>query len=605
MRSGRLFALFLVAITSIGCVSSQEARQDDRPAGSGSASARNEDKEGVAPERASGFREVEVITAERYLAVAAHPMAAEAAAEILARGGSAIDATIAAQAMLTLVEPQSSGIGGGAFLLYARADGSMVAWDGRETAPSAATAERFLGADGAPLPFMEAIVGGRSVGVPGVVRMLADAHAEEGKLPWKDLFASSIKASEEGFELSPRLFSSLQRDPVAMRGEAAAYFRQADGSPKPAGTKLQNPALAATLRSLAEQGPDAFYKGPIAEAMVDAVGGHANAGDLSLDDLASYTSKKREAICIPYRERYDVCGFPPPTSGGTTVLSILGVLGQRPLPEGALSVAYAHLLVEAERLAYADRGRYLADPDFIDVPVAGMLSEGYLQQRAALIDGRRALAEPPVGEPAGASAFAPASSPELPSTSHLVIVDAEGNIVTMTTSVEFVFGSHVMVKGFLLNNQLTDFSFAPTDDDGRPVANALAAGKRPRSSMAPTLVFERQPGGARTPRLAIGSPGGSRIIGYVDQATSGVLDYGLSAQEAVELPHILSRGQAVELESHPAHKASLAELEAGLRALGHEVKVGELNSGLHAVEWVDGKLVSAADPRREGEGRGE
>jgi gamma-glutamyltranspeptidase/glutathione hydrolase len=603
MRSGRLFALFLVAFTSYGCVSSQEARQGDAPPAPAD-KARGEDKEGVAPERASGLREVEVVRAERYLAVAAHPMAAEAAAEVLAQGGSAIDATIAAQAMLTLVEPQSSGIGGGAFLLHATKDGTLTAWDGRETAPAAATADRFLTGDGAPMPFLDAIVGGRSVGVPGVLRMLADAHAEEGKLPWKDLFASSIKASEEGFPLSPRLHSSLERDPVPMTGEAAAYFRQPDGSPKAAGTKLQNPALAATFKAIAEQGVEAFYSGPIAQAMVDAVAAHANAGDLSLEDLAGYRAKKRDAICVLYRARFDVCGFPPPTSGGTTVLSILGVLGHKTLPSEPLSVAYAHLLAEAGRLAYADRGRYLGDPDFVEVPVAGLLSDSYLKERAALIDASKALEAPPVGEPAGATAFAPGRSPELPSTSHLVIVDAEGNVVTMTTSVEFVFGSHVMVNGFLLNNQLTDFSFAPTGDDGRPVANALAAGKRPRSSMAPTLVFERQPNGDRTPRLAIGSPGGSRIIGYVAQATSAVLDYGMSAQDAVALPHILSRGKAVELERHPAYEAAVAELEAGLKALGHEVKVGELNSGLHAVEWKDGKLISAADPRREGEGRG-
>jgi gamma-glutamyltranspeptidase / glutathione hydrolase len=582
-----------LVLVLVACATQQAARAPEP---------RAEAKEDIAPEHGTGLRVVALARAERFLVAAAHPEAARAGTGVLARGGTALDAAIAVQAMLTLVEPQSSGIGGGAFLLYWDAAAQqLTAWDGRETAPAAADETLFLDAEGAPLGFLEAVVGGRSVGVPGVVRMLFDAHGAHGALPWAGLFDDAIALSEAGFPVYPRLLQQLERDPALRTlSPAREYFYDDEGEPR---ARLVNPALAATLRLLAAGGAAPFYEGELARDMVGAVRATAAApGLLSVEDLAGYRALRRDAVCLPYRSAR-VCGMPPPTSGGVTTLQILGLLERFPM--GSLaprSLEAAHLFAEAGRLAFADRDLYLADPDFVDVPMAGLLDPAYLASRSGLIDPARAAsgvvaAGMPVGAP---RALAAAPSQERPSTSHFVIVDEAGNVASMTTSVENVFGSRVMVRGFLLNNQLTDFAFVPSVD-GRPVANRLEPGKRPRSSMAPMLVFNAQ----GRPRLALGSPGGSRIIPFVARALMGVLDWDLDVQEAISLPHVSNRNGATELEDTLRTPEELAALRAGLEALGHEVWVGDMNSGLHAVELKAHGLEGGADPRRAGAALGE
>ena len=523
---------------------------------------------------------------------AANPLAAEAGREILRAGGSAVDAAIAAQLVLNLVEPQSSGIGGGAFLLhYAGDSGAMVAYDGRETAPAVATPDLFMTADGTPMGFWEAVVGGRSVGVPGLLRMLELAHQDHGRLPWARLFEPAIRLADEGFAISPRLHALVSRDRF-LNGtpDAAAYFYAADGRPKPIGTPLRNPAFAATLRAIATGGADAFYEGTIARDLVAAVAAvPGNPGLLSLPDMAGYRAKRRDVICAPYRV-WRVCGMPPPTSGGITLLQILGML--EPFDLASLEPASAeavHLVAEASRLAFADRGRYLADADFVDVPVAALLDRDYLTRRAATIRGDRVIddAAPGLGE---RQASMPAQE-EPPSTTHLVVVDDEGNTVSMTSSIENAFGSRLMVRGFLLNNQLTDFSFRP-EAEGRPVANRVEAGKRPRSSMAPTLVLG--PDGRLL--MAVGSPGGSSIIGYVAKTVVATLDWQLDLQAAVNLPHFVNRNGPTDLERGTA----LMSLVRDLEARGHSLRFREMTSGLHAIRITPQGLEGAADPRREG-----
>jgi len=526
------------------------------------------------------------------MVAAANPLAVEAGVEILRAGGSAVDAAIAVQLVLGLVEPQSSGIGGGAFLLHYRAeDGAVQAYDGRETAPLAAGPDLFLDEAGEPLPFWEAVVGGRSVGTPGLPRLLERVHTEHGHLPWAALFAPAIALAEQGFEISPRLAGLIAEDRhLATYPEARAYFYEADGSPKPAGTLLRNPAYAETLRRLAEGGTEAFYAGPLAEAIVAAVQeAEDNPGLLALEDLAAYEARERRALCGSYRGNR-VCGMPPPTSGGVAVLQILGLLETFELAELEPGSAEAvHLLAEASRLAFADRGAYLADSDFVDVPLGRLLDPTYLRQRAALIhrDSRLERAEP------GALPQRGGVAPEVdtPSTSHLVVVDAEGNAVSMTSSVESPFGSRLLVSGFLLNNQLTDFSFRPAVE-GEAVANRLQPRKRPRSSMAPTLVLDEE--GAFL--AAVGSPGGARIIGYTVNALLGMLDWNLDPQAAVERPHAGTLGGALFLEAGTALEA----VAGSLRALGHEVELREMTSGLHAVRRGPDGLQGGADPRREG-----
>ena len=537
----------------------------------------------------------EPVLGSSHMVVAANPLAAEAGRAMLRTGGSAVDAAIAAQMVLGLVEPQSSGIGGGAFLLhYDAATRGVVAYDGRESAPAAATPDLFLDAAGKPLPFMAAVVGGRSVGAPGVLRMLELAHRRHGRLPWAALFEPAIRLAEEGLAVSPRLHRLIA---TAKRLDSQAatrgYFFDADGRPLAVGARLRNPALATALRAIAQQGADAFYRGTIAADIVAAVRTHANAGRLTEADLAAYGAREREALCRPYR-LWIVCAMPPPSSGGIAVLQILALLERfdlaAPEPDAPATL---HLLAEASRLAFADRDRFVADPDFVPVPTAGLLDRGYLATRGRVIDPTRSLGKAAPGEPPRRAGFrfAPGLTTERPSTSHLSVVDTAGNAVSMTTSIEGPFGSHVMVRGFLLNNQLTDFAFVPVQD-GEGVANRVEPGKRPRSSMAPVLVLDQE----RRLVAALGSPGGSRIIGYVAQTLVALLDGKLDPQAAVELPHLLNRNGPTEIEAGPTSAA----LKSALEALGHAVSVGTLESGLHAIARTPGGWAGGADPRREG-----
>jgi len=553
-----------------------------------------------APEPASGFNPKHAIGATRFILAAAHPLAVEAGYGVLQRGGTAIDAAVAMQMVLNLVEPQSSGIGGGAFILhYSAAEAKLTAYDGRETAPAAARADRFIGADGRPQKLLDAVVGGKSVGTPGALRALELAHARHGKLPWAELFEPAIRLASEGFPLSPRLHSLLDwvrlpaRDPAMRR----MYYRD-DDTPKPVGTLLKNPALADTLRKIAAQGARAFYEGEIARDIARKVRNAPNPGDLTEDDLAHYRAKQREPVCGPYRQ-WKVCGMPPPSSGGVAVLQVLGML-QRLAPDSLPSdpVRAAHLIAEAERLAYADRERYLADADFVPVPLAGLMASEYLGARAALVRPDRSLGRALPGTPPGAplAQLADDASPELASTSHLSIVDAEGNAVAMTTSIEFAFGSQQMVRGFLLNNQLTDFSFV-AEQEGKPVANRIEPGKRPRSAMAPTMVFDRD--GKLV--LALGSAGGSAIINHVVKTLVAALDRNMDIQQAIDLPNFGSRNGPTELERGTA-AASWAE---PLRALGHEVRLIEMTSGVHGIQRTRAGWSGGADPRREGMAKGD
>lgn len=573
-----------------------------------------------APELGSGYRiGLSTRHAERYMAAAANPLAAEAGREMLRQGGSAIDAAIAMQAVLTLVEPQSSGIGGGAFIMLW--DGRQVyAYDGRETAPAGATEGLFLKADGTRMAFTDAQMGGRSVGTPGVLRALEMAHRKTGRLQWAKLFEPAIRLSEQGFAISLRLHTLLAADRfIAQSPDMAAYFLNADGTPKAAGTLLKNPALAALFKRIAKEGPDALYRGPIADEIARKVQGHANAGSLSVADLNGYAAKERAPLCTYYKQ-WKVCGMPPPSSGGIAVAQILGVLqaleardprmaiapmtpvrsaspaGLEPTPEAV------HLIAEAGRLAFADRALYLADSDFTPVPVAGLVAPDYLAQRARLI-GERSMGVAKPGQPTGVQVtYAPDRSPLRISTSHVVAVDGLGGAVSMTTTVEAAFGSHVMVQGFLLNNQMTDFSFIPKEN-GQPVANRVQPGKRPLSAMAPTLVFDRQSGELL---LAVGSPGGSKIIEYVSKSLVAMLDWKLDPQAAIGLPNFGSRNGATELEAGLFSPA----LKQALKDRGHALSETEMTSGIQAIVLTrdaEGKVLlsGGADPRREGEALGD
>ena len=553
-----------------------------------------------APEPGSGYTPKQAANAQRFMLAAAHPLAVEAGYELLRRGGAAIDAAIAVQMVLNLVEPQSSGIGGGAFILhYSAGDSALAAYDGRETAPAAARADRFLDADGVPLAHLDAVVGGRSVGTPGVLRALELAHRNHGKLPWAELFAPAIRLATEGFPLSPRLHLLLEwvRLPARDADMRRTYYQE-DDTPRPVGTLLKNPALAATLRTIAAQGADAFYTGGLARDIVAKVRDATNPGDLSANDLAQYRAKRREPVCAPYRQ-WKVCGMPPPSSGGIAVLQVLGML-QRLAPDAlpADPVRAAHLIAEAERLAYADRERYLADSDFVAVPLAGLLAPEYLAARAALVQPNRSLGRVLPGSPPDTplAELAGDASPELDSTSHFSIVDAEGNAVAMTSSIEFAFGSQQMVRGFLLNNQLTDFSFV-AEQDGKPVSNRIEPGKRPRSAMAPTMVFDRE--GKLV--LALGSAGGSAIINHVVKTLIAALDWNMDIQQAIALPNFGSRNGPTELEQGTAAAAWVEPL----RALGHAVRLIDMSSGVHGIGRTREGWRGGADPRREGIAKGD
>lgn len=536
------------------------------------------------------------ITGKDWMVAAAHPLAVEAGARVLEQGGSAADAMIAVQAVLGLVEPQSSGLGGGAFLVwYDAATGALTTLDGRETAPRDATPTLFLGPDGQPMVFMEAVVGGRSVGTPGTPALLEEAHRRWGRMNWAGLFDDPIRLAELGFAVSPRLAELVAAEGEALRGDPAtsAYFFPG-GQPVAAGQVLTNQPYADTLRVLARQGADGFYRGPIAEGIAAAVrGATGNPGLLSTADLAAYRVIERPAVCVEYRA-HDICGMGPPSSGGLTVGQILGMLGGYDLAAlGAESPESWRLIGDASRLAFADRERYMADPDHVPVPTAGLLDPAYLAKRAELLAGDDSLPEVTAGAPGWthAALWGQDESLELPSTTHISIVDSHGNALSMTTTIENGFGARLMTNGFLLNNELTDFSFRTHDDAGAVIANALAPGKRPRSSMAPTIVMKDG-----KPAMVVGSPGGSRIIGYVARAIIAQLDWGMDPQQAVAAPNILNRFGKMEVEPGRA-----PELAAELAKLGFEIDADSAQtSGLQSIVITPDGLQGGADPRREG-----
>ncbi len=534
------------------------------------------------------------IITDNAMVAAANPLAVKAGVDVLAAGGTAADAAVAVQMMLNLVEPQSSGIGGGAFMLYWDATAKELrTFDGREKAPASATPAYFQNANGEPLKFWDAVVGGRSVGVPGTLKLLEHVHKKYGNQQWMDLLEPTIATARQGFKVSPRLASSIksaQERKLDLFEPAKSYFFNKDGTPLKAGSYLTNDDFARALRHIGRLGSAPFYTGKIAEDIAQAVKTNTNPGELTLDDLAGYEVIERQPVCAPYRS-YSVCGMGPPTSGGLTMAQILSLLSNHDLPAMGPSVNAWHLFIEAAKLAYADRGMYMADTDFVKMPT-GLLDKAYMMQRAALIDPTVAMPKAEAGIPPDESAykFSPDLQPERVGTSHFSIVDQFGNIVSMTTTIETGFGSRVMTNGFLLNNELTDFSFTDMKD-GKPIANRVEGGKRPRSSMSPTIVFKD---GA--PVLAIGSPGGSRIINYVTQKVIAILDWEMDLQQALDLPHVVNRNGNTDLEERTA----ATDYQQALEELGHTVKVRPLNSGLHAIAIKDGKLHGAADSRREG-----
>lgn len=535
------------------------------------------------------------VEAQNWMVSAANPLAVEAGAKILQNGGSAADAMVAVQAVLGLVEPQSSGLGGGAFLVwYDAASGQVTTLDGRETAPLAARPRQFQDDQGSPLKFFDVVVGGLSVGTPGTPALMEDAHRRWGRANWSGLFDDAIKLAEAGFATSPRLAKLIENDAqrLARFSKTADYFMP-NGTPLIAGDVLVNQPYADTLRAISAIGADAIYTGAIAEDIVATVREvEGNPGVLSLTDLAIYKVIERDAVCVEYRQ-FDVCGMGPPSSGALTVGQILGMLRSFDLRSSGPDNAQSWRLIgDASRLAFADRGRYIADSDFVPMPTKGLLEDAYLEQRANLLKTDAAIETVTAGLPIWdhTQLFADDISIEFPSTSHISIVDSYGNALSMTTTIENGFGSRLMTSGgFLLNNELTDFSFR-THVNGIPIANRIEPGKRPRSSMAPTIVLQ---GGK--PVLVIGSPGGSRIIGYVTQAIIAFIDWDMDVQQAVSMPHFSNRFGTFDLETN----SKAAEMEAALTELGYKVSVRDLNSGLHAISVGD-TLKGGADPRREG-----
>lgn len=583
-----------------------------------------DDSDPAAPEVATGYRsDMTAVHTASYAVVTANPLSTRAACDVLRAGGTAADALVAAQAVLGLVEPQSSGLGGGGFLLYYdAASGEVQAFDGRETAPAAATENylRWIDDVDRTEPKPDARASGRSIGVPGVVRMLEDVHDAHGKAPWGELFAPAVTLADDGFDISPRLATAIESsaEELSADPEAAAYFLDDQGNPKAEGTRLNNPAYAKTLGVIAADGAAGFYQGTVAENIVAAAADTSGGRTPSLmttDDLAGYVAKAREPLCTPYRGK-EICGMPPPSSGGIAVASTLGILEHFPMSEhaptdldlngGRPTVMGVHLIAEAERLAYADRDKYVADTDFVALPGGSpdtLLGSDYLAGRAAQISMGRSMGTARPGE------FGPPTTPVPPTpehgTSHISVVDAQGNAASFTTTVESAFGSFHMVDGFLLNNQLTDFSAEPAGPDGVPVANRVAPGKRPRSSMAPTLVFDN-PGPERQLYAVVGSPGGSAIIQFVVKTLVGVLDWGMNPQQAVSMvdfgaantPDTKVGGEHPVIDT--ADDGAHDPLVQGLRALGHEVDLADQSSGLSAIVRGEPGWVGGADPRREG-----
>ncbi|MCL6698958.1 gamma-glutamyltransferase family protein [Sphingomonas sp. NSE70-1] len=530
---------------------------------------------------------------EQGFVIAANPLAARAGMEVLERGGSAVDAAIAVQAMLSLVEPQSSGLGGGAFMNYYDASTrKLTIYDGREVAPAQATAGMFLDPAGQPLPWDQAVLSGRATGVPGAVAMLGLAHHEHGKLEWRSLFGSAERTAAEGFVVSPRLGKLLAGD-YAENGapDVVAYFRKADGSRMTAGDLLMNPAYAAFLRRLAAQGPAAMYAGETAARIVARTRAAPLGGSMTMADLANYEPVKREALCRPVRV-YIAC-VPPPPSSGVGMLQLMMLLERTDIASrGPTDPQAWYLFAEASRLMYADRDRYVADPAFVKIPVEGLLDPAYVDARARLI-GPVAGPAPAAGQPAGALQVAADRTHEVAGTSHFIVRDAAGNVVSMTTTVESIFGTGRMVDGFFLNNQMTDFSFAPIDEAGRPMANAVAPGKRPRSSMTPLILLtpDRRFAGA------IGSAGGNAILAYVGKSLVAAIDWKLPMQEALAQPNLVARGARFNGE---VTKFS-PEMLSALRAKGIELRPGQgEDSGVHGVLIRDGQVDGGFDPRREG-----
>lgn len=597
--------LFVVAmLTLTGCEPETEGRVDYRAPQQ-------------QPEMATGWVDKPGWEKDEYAVSAAHPLAADAGAQVIENGGSAVDAAVAVQLVLTLVEPQSSGIGGGAFMLHW--DGQQIdAYNGRETAPSAAGETLFLDEDGETMPFMDAVASGKSVGVPGTLALLEQAHSEHGSLPWAEVFRPAITLAEEGFEMGPRLSRLLQgADRLRQDDLARDFYFDEEGNARPEGYRLQNPALAEVLRRVAAEGIEAFYRGPVAESIAERVQNHPERpGEMTLEDISAYLDRNltTESICTPYRD-YEVCGFPPPTSGHLAVMQILGVLEHLDQPQQALqdsvpSGEWLHQYMEAAKLSFADRNRYVGDPAYVDPPGdrwQSMLDPDYLASRADLVSAQ-SMGEAEPGTP-GELALEYGRHPEQPEkgTSHFTIIDRDGNAVSMTTTIEQGFGSRIMSDGgtgldggFLLNNELTDFSLEPEDEQGRPIANRVEGGKQPRSSMSPTLLFDGDSGELLA---GTGSPGGTSIIHYTAKTVVAMLDWDMNAQQAADLANFsgFNSPQAnLEAARFPD------EVMQALEQRGHEVSEGNMTSGLHIIQRLpDGTLYGGADPRREGwvEGR--
>ena len=562
------------------------------------------------PEAASGNTAKPGWAFQRQAVAAATPLATDAGHQVLRAGASALDAAIAVQMVLGLVEPQSSGIGGGAFLLYF--DGQKItAHDGRETAPAGARDDMFMD-QGKPLPFADAVQSGHSVGVPGLVRMLEAAHRQHGRLPWAQLLQPAIKLAEQGFRVSPRLHTLLQADPHLKKDPLALrFFYNAQGQAWPVGHLLRNPEYAHVLRRIAAEGSRALHEGPVAQAMVTRTAQAPRPGNLSMQDLANYQPRQREALCFDHTahaKAYRICGFPPPSSGQIAIGQILGMLGHAQSPGldltgGQPSPEWLHRYAEASRLAFADRAQYVADPDFVSAPAGNwrsLLAPAYLRERSQLI-GSQAMKAPQAGQPGGqATGFAPMPAQTEYGTSHISVIDAQGRAVAMTSTIEAAFGARRMVTtdpsrpgGFLLNNQLNDFSLTPTDAQGRPIANRVEPGKRPRSSMSPTLVFDKTSGQLL---MSGGSPGGALIIHYTAKLLTGTLHWGLNAQQAIDLPNFGSLGGPILLETQRFDKTTVD----ALKARGHEVVQIDMTSGLQAIERTPKGWFGGADPRREG-----